>query len=308
MASAMMVTAGDTILVVDARRQVVSQFAADGTPLGEVPMPFGDGLPMKWSDRGDGLVVVQMRQLNIGAMVAAARSGGAPPAGGPPEPDRLELRSASGKVLDTIMQLPAGGSMEMGGAAGMRVRLFAPEPIWAAAVDGRIFFGLNSEYSINEYDSAGTLTRILRRNVQRVPVTEEDKVAVIKAMSERFASMGMPPEAMSALNNILDFAEFFPAIGQVLAGPDGTLWVQLAMSAAEMTAAAASAENPAQMEVGSRNWDVYNREGRLMGRMHLPERFTPLHWVGDRLVGVEIAGTEEPNVVILQLSAGERRG
>jgi hypothetical protein len=314
-ASALLVTSGDTLLVADMARQLIALFDTEGKPAGEQPFSFSEGMPVRWLPRGDGNVVVQVRQINLSALMqgrgagAAGASGMAPAIGpGPDEPDRLLLRSPSGKLLDTLLAFPAGEALSTGGEMGMRVKLFASEPIWSASADGRVFYGVNSEYSVREFDSTGTLSRIFRRRVERVPVTEEDKAAVLKAMTDRIAAMGLPAEMLTRMQGMFDFAEFFPAIGQVLAGPDGTLWVQQAKTPDEMKAAVGDALDPSRMNFGSKHWDVFDVGGALLGVMDMPENFTPLHWDERRLVGVEMTGAGgEPSVVVLELSGGAAR-
>jgi hypothetical protein len=103
-ASTMIAAAGDTLLVVDIMGQKASTFSGDGALLGSFDTPISDGLPVKWMERNDGTIVVQVRQLDMSAIVGratgvAAGAGRAASAGAMPG-DQLQIRSNSGKVLD----------------------------------------------------------------------------------------------------------------------------------------------------------------------------------------------------------------
>ncbi len=310
-ATALFVTAGDTLLVADVAAGRLLRFGTDGSPRGAVEMSMSNGLSVKWIERDDGSLVVQTRPFDIGAITAAARAGGsrgpgvpAAPDGSPPV-DRLIVRTASGTVVDTLMMLPGGQTMQVGGRAGITTRIFAAEPMWSISRDGGVFFGVNDEYSINVYDSSGVLKRIVRRDVERKPVTEDAKTAIktamMKLMQEAVASRGMTPTPamMDMMASMIAFADYFPSVGNLFGGPNGTLWVQQALTAEELTKMAASGD---LQNIGSTKWDVYNRDGVLLGEVHMPDDFTPLRWIGDKLVGVQSDANGTPRVAIMKVS------
>ena len=309
-AAAMIVTPGDTILVVDPARQTVTSFTTDGRPAGDVSMPLTDGIPVKWWKRDDGSIVVQVRQLSgaLGAMMAQGRGGTVTAADTAAKPDQLQLRNSSGKVIDTLLALPVGQTLGSGGALGLKMRLFAPEPMWTTGGEkgDNVYFGMNNEYSINEYDNTGTLRRIIRRNVERAAVTEQDKTNILKAITEQISKMGgAAATAMPDMSQMIEFAEYFPALGNLMGGPDGTLWVQRAISPAEAQDAL-NLMDPSRSSMGSSTWDVYDKSGALLGSIVMPDKFTPMRWSRDKLVGVQIDSTEVPNVVVYSLGAGRR--
>jgi hypothetical protein len=309
-ATAMFVTAGDTMLVADMGGQNLVRFGTDGSPLGTLEMPIMDGIPVKWVERLDGSVVVQSRFLDMAALGGAFGGrgrGAAPPASSSAPVDRLLLRNPSGTIADTIFTLPGGQTMQVGGARGMTMRLFAPEPMWTLGHDGGVYYGVNNEYSINVYDTGGALKRIVRRDVKRHPVTEETKVAlkaaIVKAMQDQIASVGMAAtaELVDAVSEMIEFADYFPAIGNLLAGPNGTLWVQQALSPEELTKLG-DLNALQNNEFGSALWDVYDSAGALLGELRMPEHFTPLRWIDDRLAGIGSDDSGLQRAVLLRVS------
>jgi hypothetical protein len=303
-ASTLIATSGDTLLVVDPGGQKASIFSSDGVPLGSFDTPISDGVPIKWMERNDGTVIVQVRQFDISATTgrvtgmgtaAPGRAGGAVTTAG----DQLQIRSIQGNVLDTLLTLPAGETLKAGGELGMRAVVFAPEPVWTTAQDGRVFFGINSEYSINVYDAAGSLARIVRKEVQRAVVTEADKVAILDGIRVALRRMGIPAQTLDQITGMYEFAEYFPAIGNLLGGPDGTLWVQQPLTPEALRTAFADG---ATQVTGSQHWDVYGTDGAMLGTIEMPERFTALQWVREKLVGVQVDEFGVQNVVVFTLA------
>jgi hypothetical protein len=188
----------------------------------------------------------------------------------------------------------------MSGGHDMRAQIFAEEPLWTVADDGRVFYGINSEYNIKVYDADGRLTSMIRREVARIPVTAEHKASILKAMRERMASMGMPAEMTGGLEEMFEFAEFFPAIAGLVAGPEGTLWVQRVRLEADMNLVSPLSGGFASY--GADIWDVYDREGNFLGPLTLPARFSPLRWHGEKLLGTQPDSADAPNVVVLRMS------
>jgi hypothetical protein len=125
--------------------------------------------------------------------------------------------------------------------------------------------------------------RIIRRAVERKPVTESDRLAFTTMFRKMFTDMGIPPQALDQVLSSISFADNYPAFATLFGGPSGTLWVQQIRTAEEATAAAGDF-NPQDM--GSPNWDVFDAEGRYLGEVRLPDRFTPFRFVDNALYGV----------------------
>ncbi|MGH7500804.1 MAG: hypothetical protein ACREL7_03515 [Longimicrobiales bacterium] len=288
----LMLGPGDTVLVPDIMQQRVNRYAPDGASIGQFGIPFDAGIPMRWEQTPDRQIVQQVRIMELGGPPSAAAA--------PVEPvDRLLLRAPDGTLTDTLMTFASGATFQFRGNSA-QIRLFDTEPMWAIGLDGTVFFGLNSEFSIEMRTSDGVMQRIVRLPMERKPVTDADQQQFREMMSELFAQQGLPPETVAQISSMIQFAEFYPAYSQIMGGPENTMWVQRVRTATE---AAASGESfdPQQGDSGSRVWDVFDAEGRYLGPLEMPARFQPLHVTGNTIYGVGRDDVDVQYVVKLRL-------
>ncbi len=119
---------------------------------------------------------------------------------------------------------------------------FEPEVLFDVLPSGKVVFSDSSGYALKLTDPSGTVSRILRRPIQPLPVTDEMKRTERERLveirrSRRDTWFGTPtPEMVALVNDVktawLAAAEnmrFFPEvplIAAVRATWDGTLWVQ----------------------------------------------------------------------------------
>jgi len=293
--TALMVGPGDTLLVPDLMQQRIVRFAPNGEAAGAVALPMQSGLALRWEKLPDGRLLQQSRAMNMGGAVPTGPSG-----------DPLIVRDPSGAIIDTLMTLPAGQSFQMQGGE-MQMRIFAAEPVWTVMSDGGVAYAMNSDYSINVYSPAGELQRIVRLPVERRPVTEADRKAMLdlieKAMRQQMADAGAPPEMlermMQQVLGSIQFAEQYPAFANIMGGPDGSLWVQHGRTADEFELST----NFDPQEIGAPRWDVFDADGRYLGLIEFPERFTPLRFKGNAIYGIERDELDVQHVVRLELPA-----
>ncbi|MGH7575457.1 MAG: 6-bladed beta-propeller [Longimicrobiales bacterium] len=284
---------GDTVFVPDMQQQRVVRFTAEGEDAGTFPIPFNEGIPIRWAMTPDAMLVQQSRGIAIEGQTA------------PPEHDYLLVRDREGVVRDTLLTLPTGASFQLQAGGPPKVRLFEPEPVWALLPEGRTVFGVNSEFDLRVFDRDGSLVRIVRMPFERKPVTEADRTALLRFMRE--AIMGQaPPEAAPQLEQFLrtiEFADFYPAFASILGGPDGSILVQRIMTADDI--AAAGGEFSAQ-DIGSPIWDVFDVEGRYLGVLELPMRFTPMKVIDGRIWGVWRDELDVQHVLRIRVDANTR--
>jgi len=95
----------------------------------------------------------------------------------------------------------------------------------------------------------------------------------------------MPPAMAAQMEQVVEFEDTWPALAALLAGPEGTLWVQRVDPDDAIDPAAF--EDLQNLQVGSPAWDVFDAEGRYLGIVEMPERFTPRRVVGDLIYGVQ---------------------
>jgi hypothetical protein len=199
------------------------------------------------------------------------------------EPKNLILRRGpSGEVEDTLLELPIGETVNLAGDQPS-IRLFEPEPVWAIGLEGQVFYGNNSEYSVNVRSPEGDLTRIIRKPGQRRPITDSDAAELRRIIEGLWADQGLPPQAMEMMSQALSFADHYPAYANIMGGPEGTLWVQGVQTPDEL---ASQGQTFDIQDLGSATWEVFDAQGRLLGTVSMPGRFTPLAFIDDAFYGV----------------------
>lgn len=263
---------GDTLLVPDLGNQRINRYAPDGTSLGSFRLEFEKGLPMAINATRSGVIVEQVRPLAL-----------------PDQPvrdtmDAIVKLASDGTVLDTLKKFPSGGTINLGGATP-ELNFFSAEPVWQVLEDMRLCFGVNDNYSIEVYSPAGELERIIRKPFTQNPVKQRDQEMMIEAMVELWTEAGVPPQAIPQLRQIIHFAEFYPAFAAIQRGPGGTMWVQHIQSPSELSEEEMAAFNFIE-DIGAKDWDVFDADGRFLGVVTMPPRFSPRSIVGNKIYGV----------------------
>jgi hypothetical protein len=108
---------------------------------------------------------------------------------------------------------------------------------------------------------------------------------------------GVPAQAIPQLVSAVSFADYYPAFANLLSGPDGSLWVQHIRTAEEM--GGEGADFTAQ-DVGSPTWDVFDADGRLLGTVTFPPRFTAMRFYGDSVYGIWRDDMDVQHVMVLK--------
>ena len=111
-----------------------------------------------------------------------------------------------------------------------------------------------------------------------------EKAAIRSAVQEQMETLGAPPQAVQVIMQGLTIGDFYPAFGLLGAGPSGSVWVQRIRSAADM--AGGEDEDFDVQNVGSPEWEVFDAEGRYLGVVELPARFTPAKITEDAVYGI----------------------
>lgn len=267
---------GDTVLVPDNANQRVSRWTATGEYAGSFRLDFQQGLPFTWAVTPDGLLAEHVRPVSF--------TGG----GDAPDDshDFILLIGTDGTVTDTVITFPSGKSISFTGGLP-EWTIFTPETSWSITETGHLVLGRSDEYRLREYDASGALIRIITRPWEPRLVSEQDKRAVRDFFRKILREQpGVPPAfADQLVDNNVHFGEYLPAFGRIVAGPDGTIWVQHVRSAAGMTDEQLATMNFIE-DVGAPDWNVLDRQGRYLGVVTMPDRFAPRVIVGDRIYGV----------------------
>ncbi len=267
-----LMAAGDILTIPDLANQRINRFSTDGEVLPSSPLSFDNGIPALFRATDDGRIVYQIRPMPM--------PGQATP---PDSMDTILVLNPDGTPGDTIMRFKSGETVTMRGGAP-RITIYSPEPAWDVTSDERVLFGVSDSYRFGVY-SNGEPERIITKPFERQPVTENDQQAAISFIEQAAIAQGAPPQALEQLRSIISFGEYMPAFSAILSGPQQTIWVQHIQSAGDL-----SEEELADFDIiqdaGAPEWDVFDADGRYLGVVTMPPRFTPRGFHGDRMYGV----------------------
>jgi hypothetical protein len=262
----------------DLGNQRVSIFDPSGEPSGSFPIQLQAGVPALWRVDNTGRVLAQLRAIPIpGVEISETMETG----------DPIVVYDTTGAVVDTLAILPKGETLQGISEQGLDMVMFAPEPFWNIDDQGRILYGTNDQYKILVNDTEGNLIRIITREVEKTRVEESDKEAIMGFLREFALSQGAPPAQVDQIFGGMGFAEYYPVIGLILMGPEGSIWAQRTRTGRDIAEAAEeSGEVDIQEVLGSPDWDVFDADGRWLGPVTLPARFQPVVVKGDQVYGV----------------------
>ena len=258
------------VVVPDPSNARVSSFSLDGTFESDFRLDVSQGVPLRFDVIGSRGLVAQRRAIADGA---GAVSG-----------DVITRLVDEGLVADTLVDLDPGQSVQITGGIP-RIHVFAPDPVWDSAYDGRLATGMTDAWRFNLYDSVGVLQRIVTRPVDPRAVTARDRRDVEQALREMYRIQGVPPELVENVVEAMEFGERFPAFASLTHGPYGSLWIQTLLSEEEL--AERGGATLFVDEMGSRVWDVVDSDGRYLGQVAFPTRFEPVRFLEDRFYGIE---------------------
>ena len=201
-----------------------------------------------------------------------------------------------GLVTDPLVEFPSGGTIVQLSVGAGTVKFFATEPSWAATTDGHIIYGTNDNYWIGTSDGSGNLIRVTTKFYEPQAITEADRAVVSGMMAEGMQALGLPAAIIERGLGTFQFAEFYPAYHRLLSGPRGSIWVQSVTKADSLSEQDRNTLhdirrfdelrlNP-HLLFGARNWDVFHADGRFLGEVTMPARFTPMKFVGEEVYGV----------------------
>lgn len=275
--AALLVGDGDSVYVADILKQRIHRFAPDGAEAGGVQVAIADGIPVSWAVTPDHRFITQLRVMELSGAQA-----GAPVARSRQPRDLIVLRDAHGEIVDTLLVLESGRTFDFtGGMPAMR--LFESEPMWAVMSNGRLVHGRNDTYRLHLLDGDGAVERVITKPFERSPVSEADRAALLDILRQSMEGRAAP-QAIAQFLSRVQFADNYPAYARILGGPKNTIWVQR-IRTAEMAQREGREFNP--QDIGAREWDIFDDEGRLLGVLTMPPRFQPLRIVGSDVYGVQ---------------------
>lgn len=275
--------AGDTLLAYDWRERRVSAFGPDGSflrahRLQAVGERFFFPRPVGW----------------LAGRTFVGRTGGiytpASPGGLNRDTATLLLYRPDGSLADTLARLPGSESFAWTGEGTIRImsRPFG-KGLHASARGELVAAGTTDRYEVRVYDGRGTLRRIVRKRNELQPVTSDDFETW---MEERLSRIEDPDDRRERRRDYreIPLADRMPAYGSLRVGAGGYLWVQ---------------EHDPPGTEGPARWSVFDPDGRLLGEVTVPRRFSP-HEIGhDYVLGVF---TDELDVEHVRLYRLRRSG
>ncbi len=182
-----------------------------------------------------------------------------------PGDDSLTGRfSIPGPLMDQQIHDQGGGRV----AISMQMIPLSSAPTFAALDDG-ILVGRGESWSLEEWDTTGTLRAVIR--------VDRDPELVTTAIWERYTDgsirqmLGREPEVADTAGRREKFlaqqhADTLPAYGRVMVAPGGTIWV------------------PDYALAGSSGWaaTAFTADGRILGRIVVDSGDAPIAWGSDR--------------------------
>jgi hypothetical protein len=289
--AAVIIGPNDTVLVADMGNQRVNIYLLDGTFVRSFRIELQQGLPLRWEGTTDGRVVSQVRQVQFPGMPAPADSS-----------DAIVVRHTDGSVGDTLLKVPSGKTFQLGGQRP-EVKLFSSEPSWAL-YGPDVLSGVNDTYRFGVYAPGGALKRVITKPFTPRNISEGDQKAMMDAFERLWKQFGLNQEQVAAAKQTIKFAEQYPAYLQALEGVDGSIWVQGVQSASALPPEMQESYNP-QLDIGSRQWDVFDAEGRYLGVVSMPLRFQPVRFLGNNIYGIQRDELDVQYVVKLAIGKAE---
>lgn len=151
---------------------------------------------------------------------------------------------------------------------------YSPGLDWELTPDGDFWFALTGSYELYRVSGKGDTARKVTKPFERVPVTGEDVDSAIAGL-EWFTKQGGKVDRSR-------FPSEKPAVRSLVVAEDGHLWIE------PMTADRADR---------GRLYEIFDPEGRYLGRVHLPFQASSLLIRGDVIVAETRDELEVPYVV-----------
>lgn len=278
---------GDEVFVPDMANARISRYTLEGEALEATTLDIAAGLPFRW-DRIASDVVAQLRTINTSQN---------PDADFTPQGDVVVTMNR--ETRDTLATLPIGKGVQITGGTP-EVLVFGAEPIWDAADDGTLIFGVNSGVRIEVWGADRTLRHVVARTVEPRSVTDSDEQLIREIAMKQAIDAGAPPAAVAPFIESMKFADHYPAFATLATGPEGSVWAQRIRTPGEVP----EGEDFSAQDLGSNEWDVYNNEGHYLGVFTFPGKFQPVKVIGDLFYGIHRDELDVQSVKVYRVSTG----
>lgn len=245
---------GDSLLVSDSQLRRLTVFSADGVLQRTAPLAAGDNAASPVALLADNTLLARPGFSFHGGQASGVHR----------DSVTLARYALDGTVLGTAGRHPGPELFVFsdGGATMAGRRTFGKDSHVAAAGDS-YWFGSADDLSLRLHAADGRLLRIVRthRPLRRVTSADIDRV---------IASAGADDVLMRRMLAAAPPPDFFPAYQQVVADSDGFVWVR----------------EYAEGDAPSAQWQVFDPDGRWLGKVTLPVPLTVTQITHDEIVGV----------------------
>jgi hypothetical protein len=185
---------------------------------------------------------------------------------------RFSADPASQAPPDTVTRWTTDFELRL---ADSEVPMFEPRHTWVLGRDGALYLSPGSPYEIRVFTGAGILSRIVRRRVPAVPVTDEVKDIALAELRKSMERGGAPAEMVDRFVANAAFEDVLPSVQRVwVSEPDGRLWVGVYDGARFL-----GVDRPGA-------WDIFAPDGTYLGRLPVPEGFRLTAVTTDAVYGV----------------------
>lgn len=280
------IVSGDTVLVADGVRGRVTRHSTDGEVLEALRLPPGLGGQSWWSLLPDGAFAVRAVEREVS------------PEGRWTGRDRLLRLDPSTSEVDTLLVFDYEAS-DIGGPGSPIAPIFVDAPSWAILPDGRIAWTSLHRPRLRIHDPDGALRRIVAHGAWRAaPLTEAERERLVERLGVKMEMLGSSAAALDGID--VTAPDSLPVLTGVLSGPDSTIWVRRmgGVGRVHPMALNAAAGSP---YLGGPSWDVLDAEGRYLGTVTLPPRFTPFLVTDSAVYGVRLDELDVERVTRLRL-------
>lgn len=155
-------------------------------------------------------------------------------------------------------------------------RIFEADWSWDVAPGSGVVVSPGSRYELRRHDGEGGLSGRFTMETSRVTVTDELERRAVDRFYERFAGEDVSEALLRDLRDRLEVAPVLPAVqGIRVSESDGRVWVEVP-----------TPERTGELEEPG-GWDVFDPDGRYLGRVVPPDGFRLEGVRGDTLYGVE---------------------
>jgi len=269
-----LMTPGDTLVALDMGNQRLQRFASDGRALESPSFSAADGVPLRVRGNSRGVMAVQLRRWAV--------------AGQNPAEDRQDVivvPGRDGKTRDTLLAFAPGRGERYTASGPPEYTIKAPEPSWDLTDANTLVFGTGADYRIEIRSLDGVLQRVVEKRYAPRPITARDRQGYLKSLRAAYGGSGSDQEIAAFLRQNVHFTEYLPPLETIVAGPAGTIWVQHVQAPSDLPD---KEHEPldATTDEGSPDWSVFDREGRYLGVVRMPDRFKPMVFRGEKIYGV----------------------